>query len=115
MPPSGDENIHLNLWLINGNPPTDNNEVEVIIKSFNFVPLGTLPRVVLTNFQMSAAGSFEGSLAIQPDYRYEVQTSSNLRVWSQFITVLATNRFFKFADTNLPGVRQRFYRVVTPP
>ena len=53
VPQSGDENVHLNLWLFNGNPPTDNNEVEVIIQSFNFVPLGTPPRAVLGKLRWS--------------------------------------------------------------
>ena len=62
VPQSGDEVVHLNLWLINGNPPTDNNEVEVIIQSFNFVPLGTPPRAVLGKLQMPAAGQFKCDL-----------------------------------------------------
>jgi hypothetical protein len=114
VPQSGDEAVHLNLWLINGNPPTDSNEVEVIIQSFNFVPLGSPPRAVLSNVQMSAA-SFKCDLAVQPDYRYEVQTSSNLLAWSHLTTLLATNATLKIADTNSPGVSRRFYRVITQP
>ena len=30
--------VHINLWLFQGNPPTDGNEVEVVIKKFTFVP-----------------------------------------------------------------------------
>jgi len=115
VPQSGDENVRLNLWLINGNPPTDANEVEVIIQSFNFVPLGTPPRPVLTNLQMSAAGPFQCDLAVQPDFRYEVQTSSNLLAWSHLTTLLATNTTLKIADTNPPRVNQRFYRGVAQP
>ena len=40
VPQTGDENIRLNLWLFNGNAPTNSSEVEFIIKSFQFVPLG---------------------------------------------------------------------------
>lgn len=40
MPPTGDENVRLNLWLFNGAAPTDSQEVEVVISSFQFVPLG---------------------------------------------------------------------------
>jgi hypothetical protein len=115
VPQSGDEVVHLNLWLINGSAPTDNNEVEVVIQGFNFVPLGTPPATVLTNFQMSAAGPFKCALAVQPDYRYEVQTSSNLLVWSHLTTLLATNTTLKIADTNPPSPGRRFYRVVTQP
>jgi len=46
IPLTGDENVRLNLWLVNGNPPSDNNEVEIVVKSFNFVPLGTPPSAV---------------------------------------------------------------------
>jgi len=30
---------HINLWLRNGNPPTDGNEVEIVIKKFEFYPV----------------------------------------------------------------------------
>jgi hypothetical protein len=115
VPQSGDECVHLNLWLINGNPPTDNDEIEVIIQSFNFVPLGTPPPAVLTNFQISAASSFQCNFTVQPDYRYEVQTASNLVLWSHLITLLATNTTVQFADTNPPAVSERFYRALTQP
>ena len=115
VPQSGDEAVHLNLWLINGSAPTDNNEVEVIIQSFNFVPPGTPPRTVLTNVQMTATGPFKCDFAVQPDYRYEVQTSSNLLAWSHLTTLLATNTTLKIADTNTPSVPKRFYRIVTQP
>lgn len=36
--------VHINLWLMNGNPPTDGNEVEVIIKRFYFTPQSLLLR-----------------------------------------------------------------------
>ena len=115
VPQSGDEVVHLNLWLIYGNPPTDNNEVEVIVKNFNFVPPGTLPRPVLTNFQMAAASSFKFDLNALPDYRYEVQTSSNLLAWWHLTTLLATNTALKISDPNPPPVNKRFYRVITQP
>jgi hypothetical protein len=114
VPQSGDEAVHLNLWLINGNPPTDNNEVEVIIQSFNFVPPGSPPRAGLGKLQMPAAGQFKCDLTVQPDYRYEVQTSSNLLLWAHLTTLLATNTLLSFVDTNLPASK-RFYRVVTQP
>ena len=114
VPQTGDEVVHLNLWLINGNPPTDDNEVEVIIKSFNFVPLGTPPRAGLGKLQMPTAGQFKCDLTVQPDYRYEVQTSSNLLLWTHLTTLLATGTLLGFTDTNLP-VSKRFYRVVTQP
>jgi hypothetical protein len=115
VPQSGDENVHLNLWLINGNPPTDNNEVEVVIKSFNYVPLGTPPPAVLGNLQMPAVGQFQCDLVVQPDFHYEVQTSSNLLLWVHLATYLAINGTLNLVDTNLPTGSTRFYRVVTQP
>ena len=34
VPPPGDENPRMNLWLLDGTPPTDGREVEVIISRF---------------------------------------------------------------------------------
>jgi hypothetical protein len=115
VPASGDEAVHLNLWLVNGSAPTDNNEVEVIMQNFEFVPPGTPPRAVLGNVQISGTSQFKCELNVQPDYRYETQTSSNLLAWSHFNTLLATNTTLKIADTNPPSVSRRYYRVVTQP
>lgn len=38
IPPAGAGNARINLWLLNGWPPSDSQNVEVIIKSFQFVP-----------------------------------------------------------------------------
>lgn len=35
----GLENTRLNLWLINGNAPSDGKEVEVVVEAFRFTPL----------------------------------------------------------------------------
>jgi len=115
VPQSGDECVHLNLWLFQGNPPTDNTEVEVTIKSFNFVPLGTPPRAVLGSLQLSSAGQFKCDLLVQPDFRYEVQSSSNLLLWTQSAAFLATNGTFNLIDTSSPAAGTRFYRAVTLP
>lgn len=41
VPPVGAGNARINLWLLNGNPPADGQEVEVIIESFEFIPTPT--------------------------------------------------------------------------
>lgn len=115
VPQSGDENVRLNLWLVRGNPPTDNNEVEVVIRSFNFVPLGPPTRAVMSNPQLPAAGPFQCDLTVQPDHRYVVQTSSNLLHWSPLTKLLATNANLTFTDPNLPAGDGLFYRAVTLP
>ena len=38
VPKSGDERVHLNLWLFNGAAPTDSSPVEVVLTSFTFRP-----------------------------------------------------------------------------
>jgi hypothetical protein len=38
IPPAGAGNAHINLWLLNGSAPSDSQNVEVVIKSFQFVP-----------------------------------------------------------------------------
>ena len=39
--PRGDLLTHINLWLLDGMPPTDGEEVEITIENFTFHPLGT--------------------------------------------------------------------------
>ena len=38
IPPPGNENARINLWLFNGLPPSDWQEVEVIVAKFEFIP-----------------------------------------------------------------------------
>lgn len=115
VPQSGDENVRLNLWLVDGTPPSDNNEVEVIIKSFNFVPLATPSPVTLTNAVVAANGSSQFDFTALPDYRYTVQASSNLLNWSPLSTLLATNTSLRFTGSVPPSVGGVFYRVQTQP
>ena len=39
IPQAGGENARMNLWLVQGRPPLDGKETEVIISRFEFVPL----------------------------------------------------------------------------
>ncbi len=39
IPPAGG-NIRLNLWLMDGQPPSDGKDVEVVVKSYQFTPAG---------------------------------------------------------------------------
>jgi hypothetical protein len=64
---------------------------------------------------MPAAGQFKCDLGVSPDYRYEVQTSSNLLLWAHLTTLLATNTTLNLLDTNPPSINERFYRVLTQP
>lgn len=38
IPPAGEGNARINLWLLSGNPPSDGEEAEVVIEEFDFVP-----------------------------------------------------------------------------
>jgi hypothetical protein len=38
VPRTGDERVRLNLWLFGGAPPTDGQEVEVVVTRFSFTP-----------------------------------------------------------------------------
>jgi hypothetical protein len=38
IPPEGQGQARINLWLLNGNPPSDGQEIEVVIEAFEFVP-----------------------------------------------------------------------------
>ena len=38
IPPIGQENVRINLWLFQGNPPSDSDEAEIVITAFEFVP-----------------------------------------------------------------------------
>jgi hypothetical protein len=38
IPPAGAGNARINLWLLNGNPPSDGQGVEMIVESFRFAP-----------------------------------------------------------------------------
>ncbi|HEY2084159.1 MAG TPA: hypothetical protein VGI88_15355, partial [Verrucomicrobiae bacterium] len=117
IPLSGDENLRLNLWLVNGAQPSDNNEQEVIIKSFNFVPLGAPPAAVLSNPRNISGASpvFQTDFSVQPDFHYNVQISSNLFIWNDLMTVLATSDKFTLSETNSSSGSRGFFRAVTLP
>ena len=114
VPQAGDENVRINLWLINGNPPTDNQEVEFVIKSFQFVPLGPpLPASLATPRLLNGRPVFD--IGVQPDRRYEVLLSTNLSLWQPLVEVLATNTIVSFRDSAAMETSPRFYRVITLP
>ena len=115
VPPSGDENIRINLWLSLGRAPTDSKEVEVVIKSFQFVPLGVPHAAWLTNFARLPNGHPQFHVVGELDRRYDVQASDNLVNWQTLATVLATNLDFRFEDLTPGSGSQRYYRSETLP
>ncbi|HXU76126.1 MAG TPA: hypothetical protein VN794_06130, partial [Methylomirabilota bacterium] len=111
VPQTGDENVRINLWLVNGTPPTDNHEAEFVIKSFQFVPLGVAQAALLTNLSRLPGGQVQFNLRVQPDWRYTVQASTNLLNWQDLVTLLATNNLMPFSEIS-PIASARFYRVL---
>ena len=112
IPRTGDENIRINLWLSGGAAPTDKREVEVIIKSFQFVPLQPPSAPRLTSFRPSPA---RFSIDSQPDRRYQFEASSNLHDWTTLGVILATNLAIDFADSIAPAPDHYFYRAAALP
>ncbi len=112
VPQSGDENVRINLWLFNGSPPTDQQEAEIVLKSFEFVPPGTPPAATLTNANALPDGPFHFLIATEPDWRYAVRSSTNLADWQDMATLLATNTVMQYSET---GARTRFFRTATLP
>lgn len=115
VPQTGDENVRINLWLINGTPPTDSQAVEFILKSFVFVPLGPPQPAVLSDLQRFPAGQIRFSVNGQTDRRYQVQASPNFHDWQDLGILLATNTVINFFDTNSAGFDRRYFRTITLP
>ena len=115
VPPTGDENIRLNLWLPGGTAPVGNQEVEVIITSFQFVPLGTPQAASLTPNLPFLANTFRFTLHGEFDRWYQVQTSTDVLSWQNLTTLPATNPVMVFGDAFSGGYGLRFYRTVTLP
>jgi hypothetical protein len=115
VPPSGDENVRLNLWLFNGAAPTDNQEVEVVISSFQFVPLGAPQPAVLRSAAPFSANPFRVALDVEFDRWYELQASTDLFSWQNLAMMPATNTVVDFGDASSAGLNWRFYRTVTLP
>lgn len=114
-PPSGDENVRLNLWLFRGAAPAGNQEVEVILPSFQFVPLGPPRPAVLTNFSRLPGGQVQFEILGQKDRRYQVQAATDQAGWQPLASLLATNAWVPFLDASLTASRQRFFRALTLP
>jgi hypothetical protein len=115
VPQTGDENVRVNLWLINGNPPGNHQEVEIILKSFQFVPLDSPRPVTLTNLKRDSNGQTHFGFVAQPDRRYQVQASADLVVWQDLASVLATNPVVEFSDSSSEGANRRAFRTITLP
>ncbi|MSU56822.1 MAG: hypothetical protein EXS35_01320 [Pedosphaera sp.] len=116
VPPAGDENVRLNLWLYQGSAPTDANEVEVIIRNFRFVPFGDPRAARFTNAVRAPGGPFHVELSGEFDRFYRIEGSTNLTDWQPLAEILATNATFTFTESSSGAPPPRkYYRAVTLP
>jgi hypothetical protein len=115
VPPAGGEQVHINLWLDYGNPPTSNQPVEVVISRFEFVPLGPPQPAQFANLTAVPGNGVQLRVQGTADWHYQILSSSNLLNWEEIGTILATNDSFQFTDTNPVSSRPGFYRTLTEP
>jgi len=114
IPPAGGEQVHINLWLENGSPPTNNQPVEAILSQFEFVPLGS-PQPAQLGPLTGLPGNARLNVTGATDWHYQMLASSNLLNWQEVGIVIATNNTFQFMDTNPVAGPTRFYRTLTEP
>jgi hypothetical protein len=115
VPRSGDENVRINLWLFNGQPPSDNQEPEFIIKNFRFVPAGVALPPNLTAPTLTQTGQAQFRIWSTPDRWLDIESSADLINWESQATMLASNTFTDFVDSLSPTNKQRFYRAIARP
>ena len=87
--------------------------MEVIISSFQFVPLGTPQPAALKVPPHSSLSPFRFDLYGEFDRWYEVQTSTDLFSWQSLATLPATNPVVGFSDNSSDGLNQRSCRTIT--
>jgi hypothetical protein len=114
IPPAGGEQVHINLWLDNGNVPAGNQPIEMILSAFEFVPLGS-PAPARLGPLNTAGGKAELNVQGLANWHYELFSSSNLPQWLLIGEIAPTNNAFQFFDPNPTTANPRFYRVLTEP
>ena len=115
IPHTGDENVDLNLWLQNGNAPTDGQETEVIIKNFQFVPLGP-PASNLWSFATtypilaSPAIGADGTVYVGSyDRQLHALTPAGSNKWAFTLPVLNTNAYYGIFSSPVIGFDGTIY------
>jgi hypothetical protein len=112
VPQNGDECVHINFWLINGNPPANGQPSAFVIKNFRFVPLASPSSASFANAKVTN-GTFQSTVNAQFDWWYALQNSTNLSAWQTLYNLLATNASPQVAIPVAPGAK--FYRLLTLP
>jgi hypothetical protein len=115
IPPGGDEQVHLNLWLYQSSSPADGNEVGMVISRFEFVPLIPPQPPLFTNTSIAGNGQPQLTVSGQTDHRYEIHASANLADWLVLKALVATNNVFNALDPDWSLQNRQSYRAVTLP
>lgn len=114
-PPAGNEKLHLNFWLFQGNAPSNGQEAEVVIKSFKFENLlSNSSQEELSNTPKNALypnptkGLVHLSLdqSIEGDVQIDVYNTSGLMMQSKNIS--SGNNF---AQIDLSGYSNGIYLI----
>lgn len=83
VPETGAEQVRLNLWLLNGEPPTDGRDVEVVVTSFSFEPLALATAIAGEREATATAISLENypnPFNAATALRYSVPTPAHVRL-----------------------------------
>ena len=114
IPLARDENGRINLWLLNGLPPANGQEIEVIINRFVFVPL-QIPPPILTWGPRLTNGAIQLQLKGFPQLGYYIQCTTNLTHWSSLGLVSSPDGQPAFVDTSNPTAGRCFYLALAAP
>jgi hypothetical protein len=88
IPPESTERVHMNLWLMDGNPPSDGQELEIVISDFNFTDTSITPTLnPQPTFSTPSSGTtFEPGNAITFDWSDVTPNTGNIHYlieWTQ--------------------------------
>jgi hypothetical protein len=109
VPTPGDERVHVNLWLFNGNAPADGQEVEVVISRFAFIPIQpSAPNV--RSILLDGADIFHLQLTGMPQVWYRLEASTDLSHWTVLNNLIAPESNFELIDTTVGSATRKFYR-----
>lgn len=113
IPVPGDEQVRLNLWLVNGLPPTDGMEVEVVISRFAFIP-SILPEPVLTTVAFGNGQQLKLQASVAPQLLYHLESTMDLTGWEVIESKVANEAEIEFTVPVSPESDSKMYRIRLP-